>query len=113
LREHSSSPRVAVAHLSDFEDEATLIALGTIENHERARYENPSEFTFSTKVIFCSKFSMLTCGSPTRSVLARAAAMQRKFDTAQVHELLYQAIETERGGIKIYTAAIKPPSIRI
>jgi rubrerythrin len=33
--------------------------------------------------------------------------MQRKFDVDQVNELLYQALETERGGIKIYTAAIK------
>ncbi len=33
--------------------------------------------------------------------------MQRKFNTEQVHELLYQALETERGGIKIYTAALK------
>ncbi|WP_440224505.1 hypothetical protein ACQQ2N_04610 [Dokdonella sp. MW10] len=33
--------------------------------------------------------------------------MQRKYNTDQVHELLYQAIETERGGIKIYTAAIQ------
>jgi rubrerythrin len=33
--------------------------------------------------------------------------MQRKFDTDQVNELLYQALETERGGIKIYTTALK------
>jgi len=33
--------------------------------------------------------------------------MQRKFNDSQVHELLYQALETERGGIKIYTTALK------
>ena len=33
--------------------------------------------------------------------------MQRKFNDNQVHELLYQALETERGGIRIYTAALK------
>ncbi|WP_242108283.1 hypothetical protein [Luteimonas aquatica] len=33
--------------------------------------------------------------------------MGRKADGAQVHELLLQALETERGGIEIYTAAIK------
>jgi len=33
--------------------------------------------------------------------------MQRNFDNDQVNELLYQALETERGGIKIYTAALK------
>lgn len=33
--------------------------------------------------------------------------MQRKFDTNQVNELLLQALETERGGIQIYTAAIE------
>lgn len=34
-------------------------------------------------------------------------ARTSKYDQAQVHELLLQALETERGGIKIYTAAIK------
>ncbi|MBU8974585.1 MULTISPECIES: hypothetical protein [unclassified Lysobacter] len=34
-------------------------------------------------------------------------ARTSKFDAAQVHELLLQALETERGGIQIYTAAIK------
>jgi rubrerythrin len=33
--------------------------------------------------------------------------MQRKYNDEQVHELLYQALETERGGIKIYTTALK------
>ena len=33
--------------------------------------------------------------------------MARKIDNAQVTELLLQAIETERGGIKVYTAAIR------
>ncbi len=33
--------------------------------------------------------------------------MQRKFNTDQVNELLLQALETERGGIQIYTAAIQ------
>jgi len=33
--------------------------------------------------------------------------MQRKFNDSQVHELFYQALETERGGIKIYTTALK------
>ncbi|MET0581625.1 MAG: hypothetical protein ABWZ08_06610 [Pseudoxanthomonas sp.] len=33
-------------------------------------------------------------------------AKTSKYDQAQVHELLLQALETERGGIKIYTAAI-------
>ena len=33
--------------------------------------------------------------------------MQRKYDENQVQELLYQALETERGGIKIYSAALK------
>ncbi|MCR6702087.1 MAG: hypothetical protein NVV68_13445 [Dokdonella sp.] len=33
--------------------------------------------------------------------------MQRKFNTNQVNELLLQALETERGGIQIYTAAIE------
>lgn len=32
--------------------------------------------------------------------------MARKPDEAQVHELLLQALETERGGIQIYTAAL-------
>jgi rubrerythrin len=34
-------------------------------------------------------------------------ARTSKFDQAQVHELLLQALETERGGIQIYNAAIK------
>jgi rubrerythrin len=34
-------------------------------------------------------------------------ARTSKFDQAQVHELLLQALETERGGIQVYTAAIK------
>jgi len=33
--------------------------------------------------------------------------MKRQPNSKQVEELLYQAIETERGGIKIYTAALK------
>ena len=33
--------------------------------------------------------------------------MQRKYNEKQVHELLYQALETERGGIKIYSTALK------
>ena len=33
--------------------------------------------------------------------------MQRKFNDSQVHELLFQALETERGGIKIYKTALK------
>ena len=33
--------------------------------------------------------------------------MARKADNAQVEELLLQALETERGGIKVYTAAIQ------
>lgn len=31
---------------------------------------------------------------------------KKTYDQAQLHELLYQALETELGGIKIYTAAI-------
>ena len=34
-------------------------------------------------------------------------ARTSKYDQKQVHELLLQALETERGGIKVYTAAIK------
>jgi len=34
-------------------------------------------------------------------------ARTSKFDQAQVHELLLQALETERGGIQVYTAAIQ------
>jgi len=34
-------------------------------------------------------------------------ARTSKFDQAQVHELLLQALETERGGIQVYMAAIK------
>ena len=34
-------------------------------------------------------------------------ARSRNVNTEQVHELLLQALETERGGIEIYTAAIK------
>lgn len=34
-------------------------------------------------------------------------ARTSKFDEAQVQELLLQALETERGGIQVYTAAIK------
>ncbi len=34
-------------------------------------------------------------------------ARTSKFDQAQVQELLLQALETERGGIQVYTAAIK------
>lgn len=33
--------------------------------------------------------------------------MQRNFNTNQVNELLLQALETERGGIQVYTAAIE------
>ena len=33
--------------------------------------------------------------------------MAKKAESSQVHELLLQALETERGGIKIYTAAIQ------
>jgi len=33
--------------------------------------------------------------------------MKRQANDKQVAELLYQAIETERGGIKVYTAALK------
>ena len=33
--------------------------------------------------------------------------MAKNIDTAQVNELLLQALETERGGIKVYTAAIQ------
>lgn len=33
--------------------------------------------------------------------------MAKKVDQAQVTELLLQALETERGGIKVYTAALK------
>lgn len=33
--------------------------------------------------------------------------MKRKFNIEQVHELLYQALETERGGILVYTTALK------
>ncbi|HSD17497.1 MAG TPA: hypothetical protein VLC71_09620 [Thermomonas sp.] len=33
--------------------------------------------------------------------------MARKVDSAQVTELLLQALETERGGVKVYTAAIE------
>src|SRR5690606_31352647 len=32
--------------------------------------------------------------------------MTHKYNEAQLNELLYQALETERGGIKVYTAAI-------
>ena len=35
--------------------------------------------------------------------MARSASV----NTDQVHELLLQALETERGGIQIYTAALK------
>lgn len=31
----------------------------------------------------------------------------RKYDVAQMHELLYQALETERGGIQVYENAIE------
>jgi len=34
-------------------------------------------------------------------------ARTSNFDQAQVHELLLQALETERGGIQVYTTAIK------
>ncbi|WP_206858705.1 DUF892 family protein [Lysobacter changpingensis] len=34
-------------------------------------------------------------------------ARTSKFDQAQVHELLLQALETERGGIQVYNAAIR------
>ena len=34
-------------------------------------------------------------------------ARSRHVNTEQIHELLLQALETERGGIKIYTTAIK------
>lgn len=34
-------------------------------------------------------------------------ARSARINTEQVHELLLQAIETERGGIQIYTAAVK------
>lgn len=34
-------------------------------------------------------------------------ARTSKYDQAQVHELLLQALETERGGIKVYTMAIQ------
>lgn len=34
-------------------------------------------------------------------------ARAKKTDSMQVHELLLQALETERGGIKIYTAAVQ------
>lgn len=33
--------------------------------------------------------------------------MAKRADEAQVHELLLQALETERGGIKVYTTALK------
>jgi hypothetical protein len=33
--------------------------------------------------------------------------MKHKYDDAQLNELLYQALETERGGIQIYTTAIR------
>ncbi len=33
--------------------------------------------------------------------------MSKSIDAAQVNELLFQALETERGGIKIYTTAIE------
>jgi hypothetical protein len=33
--------------------------------------------------------------------------MKHKYDEAQLNELLYQALETERGGIQIYTTAIQ------
>jgi len=32
--------------------------------------------------------------------------MKPKYDENQLNELLYQALETERGGIKVYTAAV-------
>jgi hypothetical protein len=32
--------------------------------------------------------------------------MAKKYDQAQVEELLYQALETEQGGIQVYTTAI-------
>lgn len=32
--------------------------------------------------------------------------MAKKYDQAQLEELLYQALETEQGGIKVYTTAI-------
>ena len=34
-------------------------------------------------------------------------ARTSQFDQTQIHELLLQALETERGGIQVYTAAIK------
>ena len=34
-------------------------------------------------------------------------ATKKKYDAAQVNELLLQALETERGGIQVYTNAIK------
>ena len=33
--------------------------------------------------------------------------MAKQAESSQVHELLLQALETERGGIQIYTAAIE------
>ena len=42
---------------------------------------------------------------PTSRSLARARSAS--VNTDQVHELLLQALETERGGIQIYTAALK------
>lgn len=33
--------------------------------------------------------------------------MAKKVESSQVHELLLQALETERGGIQIYTAAVQ------
>jgi hypothetical protein len=29
----------------------------------------------------------------------------------QLHELLFQALETELGGVKVYETALRPPSV--
>lgn len=49
-----------------------------------------------------------TCAySPTYEKDHKIMAKTTKHDSAQVKELLLQALETERGGIQVYTAAIK------
>ena len=49
----------------------------------------------------------ITAGTLSTRTGIRPLARTANFDQAPVHELLLQALETERGGIQVYTAAIK------
>src|SRR5690606_7284648 len=57
------------------------------------------------------RLSSLTSGnSPdagAKGSSGRQATGGRTMKTDQLHELLYQALETERGGIQVYTTALK------